>query len=239
MAQKIVRPGLIGALLCLFGLAACSSPTPTSTPTLDLNPFRTEVAATVLAQVTRDLALTPSACLPPASTASFTPTTTPIQPTGASPIQITSASPGLTATLPVATLSTATPVIILADRAQWIAQSIPDETVFAPGQTFSMTWQLKNVGASTWTAAYLLRYYSGDLFGAPKEIVLGQEVLPGATIEITLKMKAPATAGKYRSDWVLSNEKRSNFKDPVFLKITVVIPPTPTRAPTPTQSPTP
>ena len=237
MAQKIVRPGLIGALLCLFGLAACSSPTPTSTPTLDLNPFRTEVAATVLAQVTRDLALTPSACLPPTSTASFTPTTTPIQATGILPVQVTGALPGLTVTLPIATLSTATPVIVLADRAQWVAQSIPDDTVFAPGQTFSMTWQLKNVGASTWTAAYLLRYYSGDLLGAPKEIVLGQDVLPGATIAITLKMKAPAAAGKYRSDWVLSSETRSNFKDAVFLKITVVVPPTATRAPTPSPTP--
>ena len=41
-----------------------------------------------------------------------------------------------------------------------------------------MTWQLKNAGASTWTAGYLLRYYSGDLFGAPNEPVLGQVVLP-------------------------------------------------------------
>jgi hypothetical protein len=198
-------------------------------PTQDMNPFRTEVAGTVFAQVTHDLALTPSITPIPSSTASLTPTTTPILPTSATASSSAAASPSLTVTL-----ATAIPTVVLADRAQWVSQSIPDDTVFAPGEAFSMTWQLKNVGASTWKPTYLLRYYSGDLFGAPKEIVLGQQVLPGATIEITLKMKAPPAAGKYRSDWVLSSEARSNFKDAVFLKITVVVPPTPTRAPTPT-----
>jgi Ig-like domain from next to BRCA1 gene len=228
MAQKIKSLNILGAMLCLLGLAACSSPTPTTAPTLDLNPFRTEVAATVLAQVTYDLALTPSITPIPSSTATSTATTTPVQPA--------SASPSLTITLSTATLA---PTFVLVDRAQWVSQSIPDDTVFAPGETFTMTWQLKNVGASTWTAGYWLRYYSGDLFGAPKEVRLGQEVLPGATIDISLKMKAPATPGKYRTDWVLSNETRSNFKDPVFLKITVALPPTSTRVPTATMTPTP
>ena len=228
MAQKIKSLGVLGVLLGLLGLAACSSPTPTSAPTPDLNPFRTEVAATVFSQVTHDLALTPSTTPIPSSTATITTTSTPLQPT--------SASPGLTTTLSIATLA---PTISLPDRAQWVSQSVPDDTVFAPGETFTMTWQLKNVGASTWTAGYLLRYYSGDLFGAPNELVLGQVVLPGATVEISVKMKAPATAGKYRTDWVLSNETRSNFKDAVFLKITVALPPTATRAPTATLTPTP
>jgi hypothetical protein len=226
MAKKIVCHGVIGAWVCLLGLAGCSSPTPTSMPTQDMNPFRTEVAATVFAQVTHDLALTPSTTPIPSSTATTTPTTTPVQPT--SPV----ASPSLTVTL-----ATAIPTAVLADRAQWVSQSIPDESVFAPGETFTMTWQLKNVGASTWKPTYLLRYYSGDLFGAPKEIVVGKEVLPGATVEITLKMKAPGAAGNYRSDWVLSSETRSNFKDAVFLKITVAAPPTATRAPTPSPTP--
>ena len=230
MAQKIKNLAVIGLMSCLLGLAACSSPTPTIAPTLDLNPFRTEVASTVFAQVTQDLALTPSITPFPTDAPTSTATSTPIQAT------TISTSPSLTATLPILTLA---PTIALPDRAQWVSQSVPDDTVFAPGETFTMTWELKNVGASTWTAAYLLRYFSGDLFGAPKEVVLGQQVLPGATIAISLKMKAPAAPGKYRSDWVLSNETRSNFKDPVFLKITVALPPTATRAPTATLTPTP
>ena len=228
MAQKKYKTAIIGMMLGLLGLAACSSPTPTSTPNLDLNPFRTEVAATVFAQVTHDLALTPS--ITPITTDTATPTLT------TTPLQVASVSPGTVITL---TGQTLVPTIALPDRAQWVSQTVPDDTIFAPGETFTMTWQLKNVGASTWTAAYLLRYYSGELFGAPKEIVLGQQVLPGSTVEIAIKMKAPATPGEYRSDWVLSNETRANFKDAVFLKITVALPPTSTRAPTATVTPTP
>ncbi len=89
-----------------------------------------------------------------------------------------------------------------------------------------MTWSLKNVGTSTWTVSFLLRFYSGDAFGAPKEILLGREVMPNETIDISIPMKAPINPGNYRSDWVLSNENRSNFKQPVFLKITVAKPST-------------
>jgi hypothetical protein len=118
--------------------------------------------------------------------------------------------------------------------AQWVSQSIADDSAFAPGQTFTITWQLKNVGSATWTAAYLLRFYSGNAFGAPEEVPLGREVLPGNTVDITLEMKAPTTPGNYRTDWVLSDERRGNFKEPIFLKIIVVKPPTPAPAVTAT-----
>jgi hypothetical protein len=96
-----------------------------------------------------------------------------------------------------------------------------------------MTWRLKNVGTSTWTTAYLLRFYSGDSFSAPKEILLTREVLPGETVDIRLPMKAPARAGIYRSVWVMATEARSNFKEPVYLQIIVAVPVTPTRTPRP------
>jgi hypothetical protein len=52
-------------------------------------------------------------------------------------------------------------------------------------------------------------------------------------------MKVPVTPGNYRSDWVLSDESRSNFKEPIYLKITVAAPATPTATPTRTVTPTP
>jgi hypothetical protein len=225
MAHKKRSLSVIGVLLVLLWLAACSPSTPTSTPTFDQNPLRTEVAATVLAQVTQALALTPSITPIPTPTATNLPTSTP---------RLT-ASPSPTAT---ATLSSGTPSAGTENRAQWVSQSIADDTTFAPGETFTMTWRLKNTGTSTWTAGYMLRYYSGQTFGAPKEILLGQEVLPGGEIDISTQMKAPATPGDYRTDWVMSDENRSNFKEPVFLRIKVVKPVTPTPTPvTPTPTP--
>jgi hypothetical protein len=91
-----------------------------------------------------------------------------------------------------------------------------------------MIWRLRNAGTSTWTAAYLFRFYSGNAFGAEEEILLGQEVAPGETVEISVPMTAPNTPGDYRSDWVLADEASSNFNDPVFLEITVAAPATAT-----------
>lgn len=214
MENKSTALGILGVFVSLCLLAACSPSTPTSTPTLDLDPIRTEVAATVLAQVSQTLALTQSVTPSPSPTMTLTPTRDLVPELSPSPsLQIT--------------LVAGTPVTSTIDQAQWVSQTIQDETVFAPGETFTMTWRLKNVGTSTWTAAYLLRFYSGDDLGAPEEIPLGQVVAPNAEVDISLQMTAPAIEGDYRSDWVLSNESRSNFNDPIFLKITVAIPRTP------------
>jgi hypothetical protein len=222
MKNLIKASGLIGAFLSLICLAACGSSPPTATATIDLNPFRTEVAATVLAQVAQTLASRPFATLIPSPTATLTPAITTTQP--ASPSPVTTGTP-----------PTGTPEVASTNLAQWISQSITDNSILAPGETFTITWRLKNAGSSTWTATYLLRFYSGNPFGAPNEVPLGREVLPGETVDISLKMQAPVTPGDYRTDWVLSNEKRSNFKQPVFLKITVAKPstsvPTVTTAP--------
>ncbi len=221
--KKILLP-LGGILFSLIALAACSAPTPTATPTLDLNPIRSEVAATVLAQVSQTLAAQPTQ----------TPIPSPTLPR--LEVSVTATLPFLPTPTVSGTPPTLVPTPELENRAAWAAQSIADNTIFAPGQAFTLTWTLKNVGASTWTAGYLLRYYSGEPFGAAKEALLGREVLPGDTIEISLAMKAPVKPGDYRTDWVLSTEKRSNFKEPVFLKITVANPPTAT--PTATTAPT-
>jgi hypothetical protein len=220
MVQTLKTIGAIGALLSLLFLAACGSPAPTSTPTPDLNPIRTEVAATVLAQVTRDLASTPSATPVPSLTPTNLPTST--------SAQIASPTPGATATSTTVISGTAK-----VDQAQWVFQSVADGTNFAPGETFTMTWRLKNVGTSTWTPAYMLRFFSGDTYGASKEIRIAREVLPGETVDITIKMKAPTTLGGFRSDWVMSSENRRNFNAPVYLKINVAKPVTPTPSPTP------
>lgn len=214
-------------LLSLIILAACSSATPTAAPTQDLTAFRTEVAATVLAQMPTFIALTPSATLPSTATASPTSSATP-----APSLTITA-----TTVTPVGTIAT----LASADHAKFVSQSVADGTAFAPGQVFTQTWTLQNTGTTTWTAGYRLRFFSGNAFGAPAEIALGQEVAPGQTVDIGIQMKAPLTPGEYRSDWVMSNTQLRNFNEPVYLKIKVVVPPTATRtplAPTVTFTPT-
>jgi hypothetical protein len=107
--------------------------------------------------------------------------------------------------------------------------------VFAPGETFIITWQLRNVGTTTWTINYLLRFYTGNAFGAPQEIFLDREVAPGDTVDIAIPMTAPTTPGEYRSDWVMANELLANFNQPVYLEIVVARPATATPTATATE----
>jgi hypothetical protein len=216
--------GIIGTWLSLLGLAGCSSAAPTIAPTIDTNPLRTEVAATVLAQVTLDLALTPSVNPLPPPTTIVPLTSTPTQATTAPSTEVISVT---------ATVSSLTPEAGTENKAEWVSQSVADKTVFAPGETFTMTWRLKNTGTSTWTANYILRFYSGDPFGSAKEVPLNREVPPGETVDIILQMKAPAKLGTYTSVWVMSTASRSNFKEPVYLQNVVANPATPTPTPTP------
>jgi len=111
MAHKKRTLSVIGVSLSLLWLVACSPTVPTSTPTLDLNPFRTEVAATVLAQVTRALASTPSVTPLSSPTAMNLPTST--------PSLTVSPSPSATATL-----SSGTPKAGTENRAQWVANQL-------------------------------------------------------------------------------------------------------------------
>ena len=217
MAHKKRTLNVIGVLLSIQLLAACSPASAASTPTLDLNPIRTEVAGTVFAQVTQALALTPSVTPQPSPT---TPTATSLP--SSTPILTVSPAPSA-----VGTQSSGTPTVVTVNLDQWVAQTIADNTVFAPGQSFTMIWSLKNTGTSTWTTGYLLRFYSGNAYGAPKEIAMSQTVAPGAQIDISIQMKAPAIPGNYISTWVMSNERLINFKQPVFLRIIVAVPATP------------
>jgi hypothetical protein len=207
-----IKPLKILMLLGALFLAACGSATPippTTAPTADLNLLRTEVAATVLAQVPELCELTPTATLIPTETPTRTPT---LEQTATEAVTLTTGTPGAST----------------GDQAQWVSQSILDGTRFAPGEEFTMVWRLRNAGRTTWTDGYRLRHFSGERFGAPQEIRLDREVAPNETIDITIPMRAPTQTGRFRSDWVMSNTELYNFNQPVFLEINVVVPSTPT-----------
>jgi hypothetical protein len=219
---------LLVALLAAASVAACGSAAdtaPTAAPTQDLNILRTEVAATVLAQVPQICALTPTATLQPTITPMPSPTS---EVTATDALALTPAAGTPAAGTPAA----GTPGATTGDQAKWVSQSIQDGTRFVAGETFTMVWRLQNVGKTTWTDGYRLRFFSGDPFGAPREISLDRDVAPNETVDITIEMKAPARNGKYRSDWVMSNETLYNFNEPVYLEIVVGNPPTATVTPT-------
>jgi hypothetical protein len=121
--------------------------------------------------------------------------------------------------------------------------TIPDGTVMAPGESFSKTWRLENVGSCTWTRFYAVVFFSGNSLNAHQTNYLPAEVEPGETIDLTVDMEAPMEAGEYQSNWMLSNADGELFgigpngDAPFWARIIVV--PSETETPTPTNTPTP
>jgi hypothetical protein len=92
------------------------------------------------------------------------------------------------------------------DAAQFIADvTVADGTVFAPNTAFKKTWRLKNVGTCAWTTGYSLVYVSGEKMGLILSVAMPATVAPGQTVDVSVDMTAPATAGKYRGNWQLKN----------------------------------
>ncbi len=108
-------------------------------------------------------------------------------------------------TLTITPTTTITPQPNACDRAQFISDvTVPDGTSFAPGYGFSKTWRLKNVGTCTWTN-YSLIFDSGEKMGGPDSALIPTSVAPGQTVDITIQLTSPTTAGTYRGYWKLRN----------------------------------
>jgi len=208
MVHIVKRVGALAAIsltaasLILAGCSPAQQADPTATP--DSGTQFTAVAQTVAAEKTRAAGLTPTATVTPA------PTNTPdVTPTHTS-VPMTS-TPAFTAT---------STQVLVADQAQYVSQSVADNTKFSPGATFSLTWKMKNTGTTTWTTAYMLRHYAGPALGAPSTVNFPREVKPGEEVELTINMTAPSSGGQYQSSWVLTNAEGVNYF-PVYIIIEV------------------
>jgi photosystem II stability/assembly factor-like uncharacterized protein len=114
------------------------------------------------------------------------------------------------------------------DKATFVTDvTVPDGTVFSPGAAFTKTWRLKNAGSCAWTTAYKLIYYSGEQMGTSTTVNLPWNVPFDGTVDISVNLVAPSTAGKYRGFWILSNANGQFFgigsgaRDPIWVEINV------------------
>jgi hypothetical protein len=188
---------ILVAAIILGGCGPAATPPP---PTPDLDAFATQVAATVIAQVSK----TAAAYTPPATN---TPETT------ATPKE--SPTPEGTAT------PEASPTVAQCDNAQYVSDvTVPDGTQMTPGQKFVKTWQLKNTGSCTWGAGYTLVFAYGEKMNG-KPVALTNDVLPGETAEVSINLTAPAKAGTYFAAWRMANAKGYPFGQNVTVSIVV------------------
>lgn len=112
--------------------------------------------------------------------------------------------------------------------------SVPDGSVFYPGQEFVKTWRIINGGSCTWTMLYKYSYYSGNSMGAHQANRLITEVQPGQTVDISVPFIAPFTGGEYEGSWMMQDEAGNffgmglNADAPFYVKIRVDAAPTAT-----------
>ncbi len=139
--------------------------------------------------------------------------------------------------VPVATLislSTSTPLANLVsspnsgisgavgcDNSTYLSDvTIPDGTVLTPGETFTKTWSLQNAGACSWTTSYSIVFYSGNAMSGVTT-ALSESVSAGGSINVSVEMTAPSTAGSYTGYWRLQNASGTSFGEAVYVQIVV------------------
>ncbi len=194
--MRLKKTLCISLLLASMTLSACKAGGQgEATPTLEPQAVFTAAALTAQAMMTDLAAVTPSP-LPP------TPTTT--APAGAGTATLAPA-----ATTPA---GTAPPVVSGTDRVEFVADlTVPDGTIFRPGEKFTKSWRLINAGTSTWTTAYSLVYFSGEQMGGAASTPLTTQVPAGQTVDLSVQLTAPSQEGKHTGYWMLRNAAGTNF----------------------------
>jgi len=196
---------LIGLLLII--LPACQRSASEDDAAATLDPLYTQQALTVMA-VSTAVAKTPQT---PTPISFATPlSTSQVQPTQPLPTPVPGGQTGF------------------CDAAQYVADvTVPDDTVMVPSFAFTKTWRLKNVGTCTWNTGYKVDFDSGNPMSAVFPVNLTNTVSPGQTIDISVNMVAPATAGSYQGNWKLKNASGAAFgigssaNQPFWVKIVV------------------
>ena len=174
-----------------------------------LSPKEEEVDYKMLEQ-TAAVRITQTAEAMPTSTLTFTPlpTDTPVPTATDTPEptpteeemfieRIVYDQPSPTPILPTAT-------VYFPDKADFVA-ALPSPNQFVPGQHFYLTWQLKNVGTSTWSGKYTFKYSEGIQLADQSSYEINEVIEPGGILNVTMPATAPDTEGTYKTTWVLTN----------------------------------
>ena len=193
---------------CSISQAAAAQPTVPAAPTVDVQALRTQVAQTVVAQVTLQAALNPSPTVaaPTAAATSLPPTLAPTATTvpalNITPLA-TLAPPLLqTPTWAVQQTFTKTPYV---DACALQSTQPADYSVYSPGSLFEAYWVVKNTGVRPWNTRFYFTKVTGAL-GYSGAIFIDSPVGTGSEYTLHVSMQAPKTNGNYNGTYKLVND---------------------------------
>ncbi len=118
--------------------------------------------------------------------------------------------------------------------------TIPDDTVIEPGAAFTKTWRILNSGNCDWGEGFRLVFQDGERLNEAGEVPVPL-TRAWTTVDLSVEMTAPASAGAYTSIWGLQAPDGTLFGINPFIRFVVEesISPTPTTTATTTPTPTP
>lgn len=189
MKKLIYVIGLV--LIFTIGLTACSQAEQdiTEDQTDMINTAAAETIQAYQTIIAQEAQVTPSL--------EATPTETPTPPA-------LSEEPPLPDTTP--TITTTPTDQTRCDQADFITETVPDGSIFSPGQSFTKTWTLRNSGTCAWDTNYHVIFFSGNAMGAPAAKQLTSEtIMPGGDVTVSFELQAPFTIGTHRGDFLLRN----------------------------------
>ena len=230
-------------------LSSCAGENSASA-TPDINAILTAGVGTLAASIFQtQTALVPPATETPVPTAIPTQTPIPLISPTVSPTQIVLYVPVTASLIPSPTGTYYTPTAnpsTLGNGSNNLEllrdETIPAGTVLNPGEDFTKTWKVANIGTCDWVYLYQLVFVSGEqMRGEPPH--LGKVIPPGKWTQLSVSLTAPDEPGTYTSYWQMSNGGGQRFGSLLGVSIVVKAPaPTDTSAPptdTPTPTPTP
>ncbi len=180
--------------IILFVLSSCSN-----VPHQMKDAIYTEAALTVVAQMTETAEAFPQPSNTPLPTNTATATST----MTVQPIQIPTQPPVVQN--PTESASSANPYQV---EFVWVD---PYPTQFRPGQNFTLTWTLKNVGSAIWSGKYRFYHRNGIQLANQQSYPINTVVGPNESLTISLPATAPSDFGTYQTEWAFANPEGVEF----------------------------
>ena len=103
---------------------------------------------------------------------------------------------------------------------KFVSETIPDGTVYQPGDTFTKTWTIRNIGTCKWNTDYRFVFEEGNQMGGPSSIKLNHPVATGDTYTFKIDLTAPSSNGDYTGVWRIKSDDGENLGK-YWVKITV------------------
>lgn len=216
-SMRRFMPVLFGISLIFSGCNFGATPAPTQ----DLNAINTSIVGTTVAQLSSQMTATalalPSATSAPTNTVESISTAIVLPTTSGIPTISFNATPlpGFTA-LASPTLAGAT-AALGDDCSNNVFEgdiTVPDGTVFKPGEDFVKTWKIRNTGNCTWDDGFTLVFIGGDRAIDPYDFQFKKTddwVAPGEAVNLSIRLTAPLAPGDYQGHWRMRNDKGYYF----------------------------